>query len=202
VQRRRSTAAQRRLDVLVQVNTSGEASKSGVAVPSALLTLADDDDVDVHGDDASAAGDAIEEAAAAVAATEEEGGGGKDEPLVALVRHIVDECPALRFRGLMTIGAFTGEGAGAAHSFRTLRACRAYVAHCVPKAAAAAAEKKKKKMRLSMGMSHDFEQAIAAGATSVRVGSALFGARPAKATAAAAAAPGEQQQQQPVDRAH
>lgn len=32
--------------------------------------------------------------------------------------------------------------------------------------------------RLSMGMSGDFETAIAFGATSVRVGSALFGARP------------------------
>ena len=34
--------------------------------------------------------------------------------------------------------------------------------------------------RLSMGMSDDFEAAIRFGATSVRVGSALFGARPAK----------------------
>lgn len=31
---------------------------------------------------------------------------------------------------------------------------------------------------ISMGMSSDFEQAIAAGATTVRVGSALFGTRP------------------------
>ena len=30
---------------------------------------------------------------------------------------------------------------------------------------------------LSMGMSHDFEAAIAEGATMVRIGSALFGAR-------------------------
>ena len=32
---------------------------------------------------------------------------------------------------------------------------------------------------LSMGMSHDFAQAIACGATQVRIGTALFGARPA-----------------------
>ena len=32
---------------------------------------------------------------------------------------------------------------------------------------------------LSMGMSADFETAIAMGATHVRVGSALFGSRPA-----------------------
>jgi pyridoxal phosphate enzyme (YggS family) len=31
--------------------------------------------------------------------------------------------------------------------------------------------------RLSMGMSHDFEQAIAAGATDIRVGSCIFGQR-------------------------
>jgi uncharacterized pyridoxal phosphate-containing UPF0001 family protein len=36
------------------------------------------------------------------------------------------------------------------------------------------------KVELSMGMSHDFEQAIAMGATNVRVGSSIFGARPAK----------------------
>jgi uncharacterized pyridoxal phosphate-containing UPF0001 family protein len=34
---------------------------------------------------------------------------------------------------------------------------------------------------LSMGMSHDFEIAIEEGATEIRVGSALFGARKAKA---------------------
>ena len=34
---------------------------------------------------------------------------------------------------------------------------------------------------LSMGMSADFEQAIAQGATLVRVGSAIFGPRPALA---------------------
>jgi len=35
---------------------------------------------------------------------------------------------------------------------------------------------------LSMGMSNDFEAAIAEGATEVRIGTALFGARPAKNT--------------------
>ena len=34
--------------------------------------------------------------------------------------------------------------------------------------------------RLSMGMSDDFEAAVALGATEVRVGSAIFGARPAR----------------------
>jgi uncharacterized pyridoxal phosphate-containing UPF0001 family protein len=39
--------------------------------------------------------------------------------------------------------------------------------------------------QLSMGMSDDLEQAIAAGATMVRIGTALFGQRPAVAEAAA-----------------
>lgn len=39
---------------------------------------------------------------------------------------------------------------------------------------------------LSMGMSGDFEQAIACGATSVRVGTAIFGGRPAPALLASA----------------
>ena len=34
---------------------------------------------------------------------------------------------------------------------------------------------------LSMGMSHDFEVAIACGATHVRIGTAIFGSRPAPA---------------------
>jgi PLP dependent protein len=38
---------------------------------------------------------------------------------------------------------------------------------------------------LSMGMSHDFEAAVALGATHVRVGTAIFGARPPLATGAA-----------------
>jgi hypothetical protein len=39
-----------------------------------------------------------------------------------------------------------------------------------------------------MGMSADLEAAIAAGSTLVRIGSALFGARPAKPVAAAPSA--------------
>jgi PLP dependent protein len=40
---------------------------------------------------------------------------------------------------------------------------------------------------LSMGMSHDFESAVALGATHVRVGTAIFGARPPIATVSIAA---------------
>lgn len=52
-----------------------------------------------------------------------------------------------------------------------------YFAHLAELAKAAGVEK------LSMGMSGDFETAVAMGATHVRVGSALFGARPPVAAA-------------------
>jgi uncharacterized pyridoxal phosphate-containing UPF0001 family protein len=56
--------------------------------------------------------------------------------------------------------------------FRRLRELRdALVSSGVPPANLSA---------LSMGMSHDFEVAISEGATMVRVGTAIFGTRPAK----------------------
>ena len=47
----------------------------------------------------------------------------------------------------------------------------------MPQAAAAALGAPVDSLALSMGMSHDFEQAVAAGATAVRVGSTIFGRR-------------------------
>ena len=44
-------------------------------------------------------------------------------------------------------------------------------------------------LELSMGMSGDFEAAVKAGSTSVRVGSAIFGAREYPASAQAAPSP-------------
>ena len=76
------------------------------------------------------------------------------------------ELPNLRLRGLMTIGPLTSDTSRIASAFRTL-----------------------KKLFddlnsggfdvdvLSMGMSGDFEIAIAEGATEIRLGTALFGAR-------------------------
>jgi len=97
--------------VLVEVNTSGEASKEGVA-PA-------------------------------------------DAP--ALIAHVAG-LTAIRLVGLMTIGPLAGD---ARPAFRLLKQLRD---------AAGLAE-------LSMGMSGDFEDAVEEGATMVRVGSALFGAR-------------------------
>lgn len=74
---------------------------------------------------------------------------------------------ALRLTGLMTIAAPVRDPPDAAPCFRRLREIRDGL---VQRLGVALPE-------LSMGMSDDFEIAIAEGATMVRVGRALFGAR-------------------------
>ncbi len=79
--------------------------------------------------------------------------------------------PRLELRGLMTVPELTADPAGSRPVFRRLREIRDLTArqfHCsLPE--------------LSMGMSRDFEYAIEEGATQVRIGTALFGTRPARA---------------------
>eukprot|EP00434_Breviolum_minutum_P004250 symbB.v1.2.003747.t1/scaffold191.1/size276526/12 len=74
---------------------------------------------------------------------------------------------SVRLAGLMTIGA-----PGDLSAFDRLRDLRAKMANHfqVPE----------ETFQLSMGMSGDFEEAIKRGATSVRVGSSIFGARPVR----------------------
>jgi PLP dependent protein len=112
-----------RLKVFVQVNTSGEESKSGTE-PGA--------------------------------------------PCVDLCRFITTECPALELRGLMTIGA-----PGDTSCFTTLVQCREEVLGGLKSDNTLLVQE----LELSMGMSDDFEEAIVAGATNVRVGSTIFGHR-------------------------
>lgn len=114
----------RDLDVLVQVNTSGEDTKAGVA-PVEAVALAEQ---------------------------------------VAALAH-------LRLRGFMTIGANTADQDAVRASYDALARIRDRVAGSGTPGTEGATE-------LSMGMSGDLEVAIAAGATMVRVGSAVFGARP------------------------
>jgi PLP dependent protein len=76
---------------------------------------------------------------------------------------------ALVFRGLMTVPPFTEDPEGARPYFHKLRELRDAIA--ARKLAAIAMDE------LSMGMSHDFQVAIAEGSTCVRVGTAIFGAR-------------------------
>ena len=109
----------KKLGIFIQVNTSGEGSKSGVS---------------------------------------------PGEEVADIVKHISAECPWLSINGLMTIGA-----PGDYNCFDTLVRCREEVATLLGRNPC--------DLELSMGMSSDFEVAIAKGATSVRVGSTIFGER-------------------------
>ena len=75
--------------------------------------------------------------------------------------------PHLRIRGLMTMAPYSDDPEDARPVFRKLRELRDELQsthqHPLPE--------------LSMGMSGDFEPAIEEGATLVRVGSSIFGAR-------------------------
>ena len=119
---RRLQAEGRALDVFVQVNTSGEASKYGL--PPGEVT--------------------------------------------AFLRAL-PAFPALRVRGLMTLALLSSDAARVRECFMLLRTLRDRLRQEAP--AGIALEE------LSMGMSGDFEIAIEEGATVVRVGQALFGAR-------------------------
>jgi pyridoxal phosphate enzyme (YggS family) len=87
-----------------------------------------------------------------------------DELLVAAPR-----LEGLAFRGLMTVPPFTDDPEGARPYFRKLRELRDAIA--ARKLRAVAMDE------LSMGMSHDFEVAIAEGSSCVRVGTAIFSER-------------------------
>jgi len=76
----------------------------------------------------------------------------------------------LTIRGLMTVPPFTEDPEGARPYFRLLRDLRDQIA--ARKLPAIQMDV------LSMGMSHDFEVAIEEGSTCLRVGTAIFGARP------------------------
>jgi pyridoxal phosphate enzyme (YggS family) len=121
---RAAAAAARTLDVLVQVNTSGEATKYGIA-PAAAPDLA----------------------------------------------AAVGELAHLRLCGFMTIGALSPDRGVVRRSFTDLAAVREVVRASGAPGTGGARE-------LSMGMSGDLEDAVAAGSTIVRVGSAVFGPRP------------------------
>lgn len=115
----RLQAEGRELDVFVQVNTSGEASKFGL-----------------HPDE-----------------------------VIDFVRQL-PAFTALRVRGLMTLALFSSDAALVRPCFVKLRTLRDRLrndGHPMDE--------------LSMGMSGDFELAIEEGATVVRVGQAIFGAR-------------------------
>lgn len=81
----------------------------------------------------------------------------------------ISAMPRLRLRGLMTIPR-PGQPAGPGNAYARLAKTLQELAGTIPGLDT-----------LSMGMSDDFELAIAEGATWVRIGTALFGPRPPKA---------------------
>ena len=107
-------------DILLEVNVSGESSKSGVA----------------------------------------------PQDLPVLVQAVL-ACPNVRLRGLMTM-APQGDERAARECFAGLAQLKAQVAPLLPESSRATFTE------LSMGMSEDWPQAVAEGATIVRIGRALF----------------------------
>lgn len=89
----------------------------------------------------------------------------------ALARYILDQCPQLQLAGVMTIGA-PGDLTCFDRLVEAKEVLQSTIGHSDTP------------LELSMGMSGDFEAAIQRGATSVRVGSTIFGPRayPPKST--------------------
>ena len=95
-----------------------------------------------------------------------------DSPDLEALLGAAPRLTSLEFRGLMSIPPFTEDPQAARPYFRQLRELRDQIAS--RKLPAVTMD------TLSMGMSHDFEIAIEEGSTCVRVGTAIFGARPPK----------------------
>jgi PLP dependent protein len=93
-----------------------------------------------------------------------------DSPDLEELLRAAPQLQGLHIRGLMTVPPFTDDPEGARPYFRLLRDLRDQIA--ARKLPAIQMDV------LSMGMSHDFEVAIEEGSTCVRVGTAIFGARP------------------------
>jgi pyridoxal phosphate enzyme (YggS family) len=81
----------------------------------------------------------------------------------------VSACPHLEMRGVMAVPPFDPDPERSRPYFRQLRELRDRLAGAL----------QRDLPEISAGMSHDFEIAVEEGATEVRVGTALFGPRPA-----------------------
>lgn len=103
-------------------------------------------------------------------AAEPQKSGVMADALPALADYVLENCPHLDIRGLMCLPPVFDAGAAARPHFARLAALReemrARLGLPLP--------------QLSMGMSGDFEAAVAEGATMVRIGTDIFGPRPAK----------------------
>ena len=123
----RKKEPEQRLKIYLQVNTSGEESKSGC----------------------------------------------QPQHIPQLVEHVRDNCPGLEFCGLMTIGRMGHDYSTRPNpDFEALARTRESLCSQLGL--------EQQCVELSMGMSSDFTQAVAAGSSNVRVGSNIFGARAPK----------------------
>ncbi|KAH9643468.1 hypothetical protein HF086_017249 [Spodoptera exigua] len=96
-----------------------------------------------------------------------------EEETTKVVEHVLKNCPNLDFKGLMTIGQYDYDvSLGPNPDFLTLAKCRQELCENL--------KLDINNVELSMGMSTDYEHAIELGATTVRVGSVIFGPRPPK----------------------
>ena len=84
-----------------------------------------------------------------------------------LARKVLERCPGLQLDGLMAIPPFGLDPEASRGPFKTLADLQEDLSQRLGI----------RLPSLSMGMSHDFEVAIEEGATMVRVGTAIFGAR-------------------------
>jgi PLP dependent protein len=189
--------------VFIQLNTSGEDTKGGIditSIPSSSPAAA------------AGAGATEGEDADAGAGAGEGTRTGAEAELAQLATHIIRSCPRLRLVGLMTIG----KPDGGEEDFIALREARDRLVRVLPpddegvwgegegedagldssQGGEGEGEKTPTRTRtcgrrllLSMGMSHDFELALRAGADVVRVGTRIFGARPPKKEVAPAEQP-------------
>ena len=116
----------------------------------------------------SRAGCPLEVLVAVQLAPEPGKGGVAPGPELAALVSAIEALPALRLRGLMCIPPPQDEAAAMRPFFRALRLERDRLVEACPG---------RSLPELSMGMSDDFEEAIAEGATLIRVGTALFGPR-------------------------
>lgn len=117
--------------------------------------------------DAAAAGTVMDILLEVNVSGEESKHGFTPDELLAAVPELV-ALPALRVRGLMTMAPFVENAEETRPVFRRLRQLREEVTTAHPGVVW---------HELSMGMTNDFEVAVEEGATYVRVGSAIFGAR-------------------------
>lgn len=110
---------------------------------------------------------------------EEEKSGVEPGGAAELCRHVRERCPHLKLQGVMTIGAIARSKEAKEgmenEDFIRLREVRDQVAQDLGMQGG--------DLELSMGMSEDFESAIRCGSCEVRVGSTIFGQRPAKGEA-------------------